>query len=105
MSTDPTPTRPWPDPPELTAAAPLFRLGYRQAQTDAITEIERLRGLVRHYADQAGVGPDELPVYDPRTGNPAGFISVPLDIVEAARRVEAWMQERGCDQLAGLKLR
>lgn len=28
--------------------------------SDAAAEIERLRGLVRHYADQSGVGPDEL---------------------------------------------
>lgn len=43
MERNETTARPWPDPPELEHAPAQFRLGYRQAQQDAVAEIERLR--------------------------------------------------------------
>ena len=47
----------------------------------------------------------EIPMYDKKTGKPAGTAKIPLEILEAAHKVSAWMQKQnGTTQLCGLRL-
>lgn len=45
-----------------------------------------------------------IQIFDSATNKVAGEVDVPDEIVEAACKVERWMQQNGCQQLCGLKV-